>query len=128
MRREGITAVEVMVSVVVLFLAIVATSTSASYLSQVSADTVKRALALQEVENRIALVRLHPVYSGLDSAFSERGCAIPGLPGYTRTTAVSRFISAGESGRRIDLTKVTVTVEGPHLVEPLRSIVVVGAS
>ena len=128
MKRNGFTMVEVIISIVVLSVAVLAISSSASHLAQVSADAEWRALALQAVEDRLALVHLHPIYSQLDSLYTESNSTIPGLPGYTRKTAISRIIQSGEGGKYIDFTRITVTVEGPQLPAPLKRTVVIGAS
>ena len=128
MKRNGFTMVEVIISIVVLSVAVLAISSSASHLAQVSADAERRALALQAVEDRLALVHLHPIYSQLDSLYTESNSTIPGLPGYTRKTAISRIIQSGEGGKYLDFTRITVTVEGPQLPAPLKRTVVIGAS
>ena len=128
MKRNGFTMVEVIISIVVLSVAVLAISASASQLSQVSADAERRALALQAVEDRIALVQLHPVYPQLDSLYTESNSTITGLPGYKRNTAISRIIQQGEDGKSIDFTRITVTVEGPQLPAPIKRTVVVAAS
>ena len=128
MKRNGFTMVEVIISIVVLSVAVLAISSSASHLAQVSADAERRALALQAVEDRLALVHLHPIYTQLDSIYTESNSTIPGLPGYTRRTAISRILQTGEGGKYIDFTRITVTVEGPQLPAPLKRTVVIGAS
>lgn len=128
MKRNGFTMVEVIISIVLLSVAVLAIGASASHLAQVSADAERRALALQAVEDRIALVQLHPIYPQLDSLYTESNSTIPGLPGYTRMTAISRIIQQGEGGKSIDFTRITVTVDGPQLSAPLKRTVVVGAS
>ena len=128
MKRNGFTMVEVIISIVVLSVAVLAISSSASHLAQVSADAERRALALQAVEDRLALVHLHPIYPQLDSIYTESSSTIPGLPGYTRNTAISRIIQQGEGGKSIDFTRITVTVDGPQLSTPLKRTVVIGAS
>jgi prepilin-type N-terminal cleavage/methylation domain-containing protein len=129
MNTRGFTMVEMMISLVVLAFAIVGLSSTTARLARVAVEAENKALALQAVEDRIARIRLHPVYQQLDSLFTENGAEIDGLPDYTRSTALSRIIQPGErEGKYIDYTRVTVTVNGPTLAEPISRTVAIGIS
>lgn len=129
MNRQGFTMVEMMISLVILAFAIVGLSSTTARLARVAVEAENKALALQAVEDRLARVRLHPIYQQLDSLFEESSAQIDGLPDYTRTTSLNRIIEPGErDGKYIDYTLVTVTVEGPGLAEAISRTVAIGVS
>ncbi len=127
LRREGgFTMVEMIIAIVVLSVGVLALSASATRLSELSRNAEIEALALQAVEDRMARILLHPAYSELDSLYTESSGTIPGLPGYTRKTQISRIVQVGTSGTT-DYTVIMVSVEGPALSEPVSRTVVIGA-
>lgn len=129
MNNKGFTMVEAVTSLVILAVAIIGLSSTTARLAQVASRAEARALALQAVEDRITQVRLHPVYQQLDSAFSEAAVEVPSLPDYTRTTILTRILEPGErEGKYIDFTRITVSVDGPGLEEPISRTVAVGVS
>jgi len=129
MKKSGFTLVEMMVSVVILAVAILALSTSTARLTTIAMDAEKKALALQACEDRIARIQLHPVYQQLDSLYSESGSTVVGLDGYSRSTVITRVITEGErEGKFIDFTRITVTVDGPGLPAPISRSVTIGKS
>lgn len=129
MNRRGFTMVEIMISLVILAFAIVGLSSTTARLARVAVEAESKALALQAVEDRIARVRMHPVYQELDSLFTENSSQIVGLPDYTRSTSLSRIIEPGDrEGKYVDYTRITVTVKGPGLHEPVSRTVAIGVS
>jgi hypothetical protein len=129
MNKRGLTMAEVTTSLVILGVAILGLGSTTARLTRVALDAEARALALQAVEDRVSRVRLHPIYQQLDSLYSESGVEIPGLPDYTRSTILVRVLEPGSSpGKFIDYTRVTVTVSGPGLDEPVSRTVAIGAS
>jgi prepilin-type N-terminal cleavage/methylation domain-containing protein len=129
MNNKGFTMVEVVTSLVILAVAIIGLSSTTARLAQVASGAETRALALQAVEDRISRVRLHPIYQQLDSVFSESDVEVPNMPGYTRTTTLSRILEPGErDGKYVDFTRITVSVDGPGLEEPISRTVAVGVS
>jgi type II secretory pathway pseudopilin PulG len=128
-NQRGFSLVEATTSLVVLAVAILGLTATSARLTQVTAEAENRALALQVVEDRISMIRLHPVYQELDSLFSETGSEIPELPTFTRSTSLSRIRQPqGDNGRYLDYTRITVTVSGPGLNEPVSRTVAVGVS
>jgi len=126
-QQAGFTLVEMIVSVVILSVAILALSTSTTRLMGIAMNAETNALALQAVENRIAEVRLHPVYQQLDSLYSESGVSLPHLDGFTRSTTITRILQEGErAGKYIDFTRITVEVDGPRLEAPVSRTISVG--
>jgi prepilin-type N-terminal cleavage/methylation domain-containing protein len=69
--EKGFTMVEMIVSVLLLAVAILALSTTTAGLVRVSVDAQGKALALQACEDRIAQVKLHPIYTQLDSLYTD---------------------------------------------------------
>ena len=129
MNARGLTMVEVTISLVILTIAVFGLGYTTARLTRVAVTAEARALALQEAEDRVSRIQLHPEYHQLDSVFSESGTAVPWLPGHTRTTSVQRVLLPGRlPGRFIDFTRVTVTVDGPGLSEPVSRTVAIGAS
>jgi prepilin-type N-terminal cleavage/methylation domain-containing protein len=129
MNNKGFTIVEVVISLVILAVAIIGLSSTTARLAQVASHAETRALALQAVEDQISRVRLHPIYQQLDSVFSETGVEVPNMPDYTRSTTLTRVIEPGErSGKYIDFTRITVSVDGPGLEEPISRTVAIGVS
>ena len=129
MNNRGFTMVEMIISLVILAFAIVGLSATTGRLARVAVEAENRALALQAVEDRISRIRLHPVYPALDSVFTEDGAEIPGLPEYQRSTSLTRIIEPGqEEGKYVDYTRITVTVTGPGLPEPVSRTVAIGVS
>jgi len=129
MNNKGFTMVEVITSLIILAVAIIGLSSTTARLARVAVDAENRALALQAVEDRISMIRLHPIYQQLDSVFTESEAEIPNLPDYTRSTELTRIIQPGAtSGKYIDYTRITVTVDGPGLQEPISRTVALGVS
>jgi Tfp pilus assembly protein PilX len=129
MNQRGFTTVEAITSLVILAVAVVGLSSTAARLARVANEAETRALALQAVEDRLSRVRLHPVYQELESVFSEIDAEIPGLPEFTRTTALNRVVRPGQrEGKYIDFTRITVTVDGPGLEDPISRTAAVGLS
>ena len=129
MNNKGFTMVEVVTSLVILALAIIGLSSTTARLAKVAVDAEQRALALQAVEDRMSTIRLHPIYQQLDSLYTESDSEVPGLPDYTRSTSITRVIQPGDrEGKFIDYTRITVTVEGPGLDDPISRTVALGVS
>lgn len=127
--EKGFTMVEMIVSVLLLAVAILALSTTTAGLVRVSVDAQGKALALQACEDRIAQVKLHPIYTQLDSIYTESATGVMGMEGYTRVTDVQRVITPGSpQGKFVDYTRITVTVVGPGLEAPISRTVTIGAS
>ncbi len=77
----------------------------------------------------MARIQLHPIYQQLDSIYTESAAAIAGLEGYNRQTDITRVIQQGErEGKYIDFTRITVTVTGPGLTDPVSRSITIGSS
>lgn len=112
---RGFTLIEVVIAMVIL-LALVAGLASATggFVRSVAEDDV-RAAAVQLADDRIQTILMEPAYDGLD-AYAGTESSLPALPGYTRTTLVTRV---GGPDQPVDYRTVTVTVAGPALPTPV---------
>lgn len=129
MNNRGMTMAEVTTSFAILAIAALGLGGTTARLARVAVEAEARATAIQVIEDRIVRVQIHPVYASLDSVYSEVNANVPGLPGYTRTTAVRRIRRVvPSSGRHVDFTMITVSVQGPGLSEGLSRTVAVGSS
>ena len=127
--RAGSTVPEVVASLLILSLAVAGLNATMARLARVAGDSEARSSALGMVEERIADIRLYPGYRELDSVFSESGAEVPGFPEYRRTTHVTRVLQpVGQTGRRVDFTRITVEVDGPGLDEPISRTIAVAPS
>jgi Tfp pilus assembly protein PilV len=111
--------IEVMFALVILAVGILGLTTVTGRLSTTAATAEERALALQAVEDRLTLIAADPRYSRLDSLYEKSESGIPGLPDYTRTTEVVRTTTTLTGGGIVDLTRITVEVDGRFLPSPL---------
>lgn len=125
-REGGFTMVEVTIALVVLAIGILGIASSAGRLGQVNATAQAEAVALQAVQDRIAMVMLHPNYGKLDSIFSKTENNVPSN-GYKRVTKVTRKQTAGSGGKIIDYSDIQVTVTGPGLLSAVSRTQTVGA-
>jgi type II secretion system protein I len=113
--RGGFTLIEVMLAIAILGLAVLGLmSTTGRMIRTVSDDRV-RTLAAAAADARVAMVRQWPTYATIDSAFETTEAATPEA-GWTRATQVDRV---GGPTDDEDYKRVTVTVTGPGLAQPV---------
>jgi prepilin-type N-terminal cleavage/methylation domain-containing protein len=128
-NRRGFTMVEMTISVVILSTAILALGSTTTSLSRISVVAENNALALQACEDRLARIRLHPIYQELDSLYTESGATIPGMDGSTRQTKITRIIREGAQPQKfVDFTRITVIVDGRKLSDPVSRTITIGRS
>lgn len=126
-KDRGFTLVEMIVSVVILSVAILALSTSTTRLVRVAMGAEANALALQAVEDRLAVIQLHPIYQQLDTLYEESGASVPNTDGFRRDTRITRVLLDGErEGKFIDFTRITVEVDGPGLDKAVSRTITIG--
>lgn len=123
--RSGFTLVEVIVALLILSTAVLGLAGSASRLATTSATAELRALALQSVEDRLARIRMDPRYGGLDSLYSGVETGLFAIDGITRTTRVTHVQQT--TPLVLDYTRISVTVEGTLLSEPISRQIVIAA-
>jgi hypothetical protein len=109
---------------VILSLMIMGLTTATAGFVHVTATSDRQVAALQLAQDRIQAVQIFPNYSTLETTFNATESGFPTLPGYTRQTQVVRF---GGLGQTNDYKRVTVTVNGPGLTQPVKRSVTVAA-
>ena len=125
MRTErGFTLIEIMIALVILTVVILGMATAAAQVVHVVTVTDRSTAAIQLADSRIEEIQLDPDYNGLDSTYAGTETDFPSLPGYTRQTQIVRV---GGLGQATDHRKITVTVNGPGLTQPIKRTVTVAA-
>lgn len=124
-RSGGFTLVEVVVALVILSTAVLGLAGSASRLATSAATAELRALALQSVEDQIARISLDPRYGALDTLYSGVESGLFSLDGITRTTTVSHVQQT--TPLKLDYKRISVSVEGPFITEPVSRQIVIAA-
>lgn len=110
--RAGFTLVELIVAITILALAVGGLAAAIPGLLRGTAAARVDYLTLSAVEDRLQTIAVDPRYADLDSLYDGTESEVAFLPGFERTTDVDRSIVVdAESGRTIDRTLVTVTLE-----------------
>lgn len=125
--RDGFTMVEVIVALLILTVGVLGIAASAGRLHTAVSRSGSEAVAQQAAHDRLSRVLLHPRYAELDSVFSAVEDPVAGLDGYRRATDVDRVVQSVSGGGQVDFTRITVTVEGPTIPDPVVRTAVVGA-
>ncbi len=123
----GFTLIEITIAILILTVAVLGIASSAGRLIAPALSAEADFQALQAVEDRLSRIRMEPRYAKLDSLFAGTQTNLPGLTGYTRTTAVTRTRTTLTGGKVLDYTTLVVTVTGPRLKAPLSRKLVVAA-
>lgn len=124
---KGFTLVEIMISLVILSVAILGLGASTSRMVTPVAEAEAEFLAMQVAEDRLAEISLDPRYELLDHLYAGADSGLVGLPGYTRTTGLTRTQTAGTAGKVVDYWTVTVAVGGGRLTNSITRKLVIGA-
>ncbi len=119
--RNGFTLIEVVLSLTILMVVMLAIITMTGRTVHVSTTSDREQAAIQLVTDRTDLVRTDPSYAALNG-YAGVEDSFPTLPGYTRTTTVVRDTSGGH-----DYKTISVTVAGPGLTTPVTRTVTVAA-
>ena len=112
-------------ALVILSVAVLGLTSSATKLTTAAANAELRALALYSVEDRIAEVQLDTRYDKIESLYQGVESDALGLTGYTRTTSVEHVQTTGTGA--VDYKVVSVTLDGPQLASPISRQIVVAA-
>ena len=119
---RGFTLMEVMIALVVLSIVVLGfSSTSATLIRSASMDR-NMGQASASVEGRLALIRQWPDYASLDT-FARNEVDVP-QEGWNRRTQVQRIGGPTQSN---DFKRITVTVAGNGLTEPVSRTITVAA-
>lgn len=125
--QRGFTLVEIVIAILILSVAVLGLASSTSRMLAPTGDAENEFLALQYVEDRIAEVSLDPRYGGLDTLYAATDTLVPGVPGASRVTTLTRTQTAGDGGKFIDYWTVVVTVSGGRLASPISRKLIIGA-
>jgi prepilin-type N-terminal cleavage/methylation domain-containing protein len=119
--RGGFALVELIVALTILAVVFLGFAGILPAMLQASSRAQVDFLTLNAVEDRMGLVLTDPRYGQLEDLYAELEDDIPWLPdGYLRITDIERTVDTLPSGRILDLTRVTVRVQGtqpPRIVE-----------
>jgi prepilin-type N-terminal cleavage/methylation domain-containing protein len=115
-QARGFTLVEVMMALVILMIVLLGFAVSSTRLLHTVTTSDLQESAIQLARSRLEMMQLQPNYAALDSLYVKTETNFPTLPGFTRSTTITRF---GGSGQPVDYKRVTVTVNGPGLIAPV---------
>ncbi len=125
MRTErGFTLIEIMIALVILTVVILGMATAAAQVVHVVTVSDRNTAAIQLADSRVEEIQMDPDYNGLDTAYAGTETDFPSLPGYVRATEI---VHVGGLGQVTDHRKITVTVTGPGLTQPIKRTVTVAA-
>lgn len=116
--RNGMTLVEVLVSVVLLAGVLLGMGAFSAAMARTSGTARVTASATQLVADRLEIVKTAPRYTAIESLYVAVEMSIPGQSGYTRKTLVRRV--GGQPTDSIDYKIVTVEVSHAAIPKPVR--------
>lgn len=122
--KNGFTLVEVVMAMAIMSTVMIGMASMTASLLHVISVGDRKASALQLIDSRIDQVQMDPNYGGLDSTYAGTESDFVEFPGLTRTTVI---VHVGGGGSPVDHKKITVTVQGTGLPQPLSRSVTVGA-
>jgi prepilin-type N-terminal cleavage/methylation domain-containing protein len=122
--ERGFTLIEIMIALVILTVVILGMATAAAQVVHVVTVTDRNTAAIQLADSRIEEIQLDPDYNGMDTTYVGTETNFPSLAGYIRQTQINHV---GGLGQTTDYRKITVTVTGPGLTQPIKRTVTVAA-
>lgn len=123
-RREGFTVVEIILALLLLSFVVLGFQAATGEIIHYAAQSDRGLVASQLTEDRLELIRLETDYEGLEAGYEAVEDSLPGHPGLTRTTTVTRFVETQVTGE-LDYQRITVTVDGDGLRSPVARTIVV---
>ncbi len=123
-RSRGFTLIEIMISLVILTVVVLGLATATAQVVHVVTLSDRNAAAIQLADSRIEEVQMSPDYNAIDSLFAGTESGFAGLAGYSRETKILRV---GGLGQAQDFKKITVTVTGPGVSDPVSRTITVAA-
>jgi len=127
MRTDGFSMIEVIVALAVLGVVVLGFAATTGSLSRVAEDSGQRLVALELLESRLREIAMDPEYEQLESRYEGVDSMIPGFPGWRRITTITRVIQPSQDGRRFDVQRIMVTVEGPGVLVPIQRTITIGS-
>lgn len=124
-KKAGFTLIEVVMALVILSVVMLGLAATTGRLLSQAAENSYQATAVELAHDRLETVLADPDYDGLSATYEGTETGFPGYPDLERTTSV---VSMDQDGDDVDAKKVTVTMDGPGLSEPLSRTVVVAPS
>jgi prepilin-type N-terminal cleavage/methylation domain-containing protein len=123
---RGVTLIEVMISVVILSVVLLAMGRYLVDFSKAVRRSEARTVAINLAAQRLSEIRASPNYSGLEAAYAVAETSIPGFPRYTRTTTIAH-VGGPRPTYANDYKTVTIVVTSPGLTTPVTKTIVVAA-
>lgn len=121
--RAGMTLIEVIVALVLLTGALLSMGAFIARYANVTGAVSRRSEANELVADRLEEVKGALRYSAIDSLYAKTEPTLPGHPGLTRQTLVTR--TGGAAPSLYDYKTVTVIVNGPGLTTPSKKTTVI---
>jgi prepilin-type N-terminal cleavage/methylation domain-containing protein len=121
--RAGMTLIEVIVALVLLTGALLSMGAFIARYAKVTGAVSRRSEANELVADRLEEVKGALRYSAIDSLYAKTEPTLPGHPGLTRQTLVTR--TGGAAPSLYDYKTVTVIVNGPGLTTPSKKTTVI---
>jgi prepilin-type N-terminal cleavage/methylation domain-containing protein len=116
MNRRGFTLIEVIIAMTILVVIVLAMSSAAGQFVRLTSQSEAHAVASQLTQERLQLIQMDPNYAGLETTYEGTESTIPGATGFARETDITRV---GGGTATMDFKRVTVTVTGPGLTDPV---------
>ena len=125
-RRDGFTIVEILLALLLLSFMVMGFQAATGEIIHYAAQSDREAVAVQLVEDRLDLIRLDPDYADLETRYETTEPTLEDYPGLSRVTELVHTYQEQSTGV-LDYLKVTVTVSGGSLREPVARTIVIGA-
>ena len=125
-RRDGFTIVEILLSLLLLSFVVLGFQAATGEIIHYAGRSDRELVAVQLVEDRLELIRMDPVYEQLKGRYEVFEDTIDGFPGLTRRTTVVHTQETQDTGV-LDYVRITVSVEGGGLKEPVARTLVIAA-
>ncbi|HUG39925.1 MAG TPA: prepilin-type N-terminal cleavage/methylation domain-containing protein [Longimicrobiales bacterium] len=125
-RRDGFTMVEILMALLLLSFVVLGFQAATGEIIHYAAQSDRELVAVQLAEDRLELIRLDPAYDSLEARYDAPEATLSGFPGLSRNTVITRTLVTDTLGI-LDYHRITVTVDGAALREPVARTIVVAA-
>ena len=124
--RDGFTVVEVILALLLLSFMVMGFQAATGEIISYAAQSDRQSVAAQLVEDRLDLIRLDPDYEAIESRYEGVESSLADYPGFTRTTNIVQTYDEQATGV-LNYLKITVTVDGDGIRDPVARTIVIGA-